>query len=99
LGGHESRAHADAPRASLEQLGSSSCRTDPARGEDRNIDAGEGLGEDIVQTLPASHVSPRLDALSHDVVAPDLDRGTRLGRGSGLPPTIALLERATRTSS
>jgi hypothetical protein len=96
LGGDESRAHADARRASLEQLGNSSCRTDPARGEDRDIDAGESLGEDIIETLPAAHVSPRLGALSHDVVAPDLDRRTRLGRGSGLPPDDRVL--GTRNS-
>ena len=83
---HKARAHTNTRRASPEQLGASIGGTHPARGEDRNIDAGESLGKDIIEALPAAHVSPRLGALSHDVVAPDLDRGTRLGRGSGLPP-------------
>ena len=86
LSGDESRAHADARRANLEQLGGSSCGTDPTRGENRDINAGESLGKDIIETLPAAHVATGLDALSHDEVAPDLDRRTRLGRGSDLPP-------------
>ena len=89
----------NARRPSLEQLDDSICATDPARGEDRDIDAGESFGEDVIEKLCAAHVAASLDALSHDVVAPDLGRLTASAAVPVCQPTIAWLERASRTSS